>query len=135
MLCPPPGWIALRPARRPRLARKAHRPHLSRRRLPLRLLILSSARSTCSTPTCSSRLTCAAEMRSTCGQVIGAIGESGNALNPHLHLEVRLGPAGVRFPGMAHYDSGASPDEMAAYCQWRVSGAFLTLDPLRLFQP
>ena len=69
-----------------------------------------------------------------CGQPIGAIGESGNALNPHLHLEVRLGPAGARFPGMAHYDTGASPDEMAAYCQWRVSGAFLTLDPLLLFQ-
>jgi murein DD-endopeptidase MepM/ murein hydrolase activator NlpD len=68
-----------------------------------------------------------------CGQPIGAIGSSGNALNPHLHLEVRLGPAGVRFPGMAHYDTGATPDEMAAYCQWRVSGAFVTIDPLRLF--
>ena len=69
-----------------------------------------------------------------CGQVIGAIGSSGNALNPHLHLEVRLGPAGVRFPGMAHYDTSASSEEMAAYCQWRVSGAFLTIDPLLLFQ-
>ena len=68
-----------------------------------------------------------------CGQVIGAIGSSGNALNPHLHLEVRLGPAGVSFPGMAHYDTSASPQEMAAYCQWRVSGSFLTIDPLRLF--
>ncbi len=68
-----------------------------------------------------------------CGQVIGAIGESGNALNPHLHLEVRVGPAGASFPGMAHYDSSANPEEMAAYCQWRVSGAFLTVDPLRLF--
>jgi murein DD-endopeptidase MepM/ murein hydrolase activator NlpD len=74
-----------------------------------------------------------AEDRIECGQVIGAIGDSGNALNPHLHLEVRLGPEGVSFPGMAHYDSSASPDEMAAYCQWRVSGAFLTIDPLRLF--
>jgi murein DD-endopeptidase MepM/ murein hydrolase activator NlpD len=67
-----------------------------------------------------------------CGQPIGAIGSSGNALNPHLHLEVRLGPAGAHFPGMAHYDTGATPNEMAAYCQWRVSGAFLTIDPLRL---
>ena len=33
-----------------------------------------------------------------CGQVIGAIGSSGNALNPHLHLEVRVGPSGARFP-------------------------------------
>ena len=68
-----------------------------------------------------------------CGQVIAAIGESGNALNPHLHLEVRVGPAGAQFDSMAHYDSSASPEEMAAYCQWRVSGAFLTIDPLRLF--
>jgi murein DD-endopeptidase MepM/ murein hydrolase activator NlpD len=68
-----------------------------------------------------------------CGQTIGAIGQSGNALNPHLHLEVRVGPAGVRFPGMAHYDSSANPEEMAAYCQWRVSGAFLTIDPLLFF--
>jgi len=68
-----------------------------------------------------------------CGQVIGAIGESGNALNPHLHLEVRLGPAGAHFDSMAHYDSSANPEEMAAYCQWRVSGAFLTIDPLLLF--
>ncbi len=69
----------------------------------------------------------------TCGGVIGAIGSSGNALNPHLHLEVRLGPSGARFPGMAHYDTGASPEEMAAYCEWRVSGGFLPIDPLLLF--
>lgn len=68
-----------------------------------------------------------------CGQVIGAIGSSGNALNPHLHLEVRVGSSGARFPGMAHYDASASPEEMSAYCQWRVSGAFLHIDPLLLF--
>jgi murein DD-endopeptidase MepM/ murein hydrolase activator NlpD len=67
-----------------------------------------------------------------CGQVIGAIGSSGNALNPHLHLEVRVGPAGARFPGMAHYDASARPEEMSAYCQWRVSGSFVTFDPLLL---
>ncbi len=68
-----------------------------------------------------------------CGQVIGAIGSSGNALNPHLHLEVRVGPAGARFPGMAHYDASAKPEEMTAYCQWRVSGSFVHIDPLLLF--
>jgi murein DD-endopeptidase MepM/ murein hydrolase activator NlpD len=68
-----------------------------------------------------------------CGQAIGAIGGSGNALNPHLHLEVRLGPAGARFESMAHYDTAASPDEMAAYCEWRVSGHFVLIDPLILF--
>ena len=68
-----------------------------------------------------------------CGQAIGAIGSSGNALNPHLHLEVRVGPTGARFPGMAHYDASAKPEEMSAYCQWRVSGNFVHIDPLLLF--
>lgn len=68
-----------------------------------------------------------------CGAVLGAIGASGNALNPHLHLEVRVGPAGARFPGLAHYDSRATVEEMAGYCLWRVSGRFQSIDPLRLF--
>ncbi len=68
-----------------------------------------------------------------CGQLLGAIGSSGNALNPHLHLEARLGPGGVRFPSMSHYDTGASPEEMASYCTWRVSGLFQPMDPMQLF--
>jgi murein DD-endopeptidase MepM/ murein hydrolase activator NlpD len=67
-----------------------------------------------------------------CGQIIGAIGSSGNALNPHLHLEVRAGPSGARFSSMAHYDNSASAEEMANYCAWRVSGIFQLIDPLRL---
>lgn len=67
-----------------------------------------------------------------CGQTLGAIGESGNALNPHLHLEVRVGPAGVRFTSMAHYDASASLEEMENYCVWRVSGLFQLVDPLQL---
>jgi murein DD-endopeptidase MepM/ murein hydrolase activator NlpD len=67
-----------------------------------------------------------------CGQTIGAIGSSGNALNPHLHLEVRAGPSGVSFSSMAHYDNSASVEEMANYCAWRVSGIFQLIDPLRL---
>ena len=70
-----------------------------------------------------------------CGENIGAIGSSGNALNPHLHLEVRVGPSGAGFSGMAHYDSSASPEEMANYCTWRVSGIFQLIDPLRLLLP
>ena len=65
-----------------------------------------------------------------CGQTLGAIGDSGNALNPHLHLEVRLGPSGVRIPSLAHYDPSATVDEMAYYCAWRVSGLFQLLDPM-----
>jgi murein DD-endopeptidase MepM/ murein hydrolase activator NlpD len=68
-----------------------------------------------------------------CGQVIGAIGSSGNALNPHLHLEVRSGPFSASFESMAHYDASASLEEMAAYCTWRVSGSFPLVDPMSLF--
>jgi murein DD-endopeptidase MepM/ murein hydrolase activator NlpD len=68
-----------------------------------------------------------------CGQEIGAIGNSGNALNPHLHLEVRVGPAGQTFDSMAHYDNSATPAEMAAYCTWRVSGLFQTVNPACLW--
>jgi murein DD-endopeptidase MepM/ murein hydrolase activator NlpD len=67
-----------------------------------------------------------------CGQEIGAIGSSGNALNPHLHLETRVGPAGARFASLAHYDSSATPEEMANYCIWRVSNLFQLVDPMRL---
>jgi murein DD-endopeptidase MepM/ murein hydrolase activator NlpD len=67
-----------------------------------------------------------------CGQTIGRIGQSGNALNPHLHLEVRVGPAGARFASVAHYDNTAQPEEMGNYCLWRVSNIFQLIDPLRL---
>jgi murein DD-endopeptidase MepM/ murein hydrolase activator NlpD len=67
-----------------------------------------------------------------CGQVIGAIGASGNALNPHLHLEARIGPSGARFESLAHYDSSATVEEMSNYCIWRVSNLFQVVDPLRL---
>lgn len=64
-----------------------------------------------------------------CGQEIGAIGQSGNALNPHIHVEVRVGPANQTFTSMAHYDPSAGYEEMAAYCLWRVSGVYQTIDP------
>ena len=67
-----------------------------------------------------------------CGQVIGSVGESGNALAPHLHLEVRVGTAGQQFSSMAHYISSASEIEMANYCVWRTSGGFVLLDPMLL---
>lgn len=69
-----------------------------------------------------------------CGEQVGQIGQSGNALNPHLHLEARLGPAGARFESMAHYDNTATPEEMGNYCIWRVSNVFQLVDPMSLLQ-
>jgi len=68
-----------------------------------------------------------------CGQPLGEIGDTGNALNPHIHLEMRIGPADAAFESMAHYTGSASPAEMDAYCAWRVSGAFQVQDPGVLF--
>lgn len=68
-----------------------------------------------------------------CGQNLGAIGSSGNALNPHLHLEVRTGPGGAQFSSLAHYDNSVTQEEMANYCLWTVSGVFQLMDPMRLF--
>ena len=69
-----------------------------------------------------------------CGEPIGKIGQSGNALNPHLHFEARVGPGLTRFSSMAHYSTNASPEEMRNYCLWRVSGAFQLIDPLRVLE-
>jgi murein DD-endopeptidase MepM/ murein hydrolase activator NlpD len=68
-----------------------------------------------------------------CGQELNAIGSSGNSLNPHLHLELRVGPSNARFESMAHYTGSASPQEMSNYCLWRVSETFQLLDPMQLF--
>jgi hypothetical protein len=68
-----------------------------------------------------------------CGDVIGAIGDSGNALNPHLHLEMRVGPSGAHIPSMSHYHPGAATHEMSAYCTWRISGYFQMFDPMIMF--
>ncbi len=66
----------------------------------------------------------------TCGEQVGHIGQSGNALNPHLHIEIRYGPPGAKIASMAHYDNSATGEEMAAYCAWRVGGQFALLNPL-----
>ena len=68
-----------------------------------------------------------------CGQAIGSVGTSGMSVNPHLHLETRVGPSLAVFSSMAHYTTAASADEMRAYCTWRISSAFQPFDPMRLF--
>lgn len=69
----------------------------------------------------------------TCGQEIGQVGTTGKSVNYHLHLETRIGPAGMQFASMSHYDTSSTPEEMRNYCLWRLSGAFQALDPLALF--
>lgn len=66
-----------------------------------------------------------------CGQALGAVGQSGNALVPHLHLEIRVGPSSWQPGEMAHYTNDARPGEMGQYCTWRVSGIFQWVDPLK----
>jgi len=68
----------------------------------------------------------------TCGNPVGVIGNSGNSLNPHLHIELRVGPSNTQFESISHYNSSASVEEMANYCLWRVSEVFQLLDPMRL---
>jgi murein DD-endopeptidase MepM/ murein hydrolase activator NlpD len=67
-----------------------------------------------------------------CGEQIGQVGTTGKSVNPHLHLETRVGPSGASFKDMAHYDNAATNEEMANYCAWRVSGLFQMFDPIRL---
>ncbi|HEY3344107.1 MAG TPA: peptidoglycan DD-metalloendopeptidase family protein [Anaerolineaceae bacterium] len=69
-----------------------------------------------------------------CGKALGQVGMTGNALNPHLHLEIRAGPGEASFGSLAHYTDSATPEEMRSYCAWSVSGLFQLADPLGLFK-
>lgn len=68
-------------------------------------------------------------------QRLGEVGKSGNAAVAHLHLEMRIGPAGQQFTGMAYYFTHATNDERASYVRWRTSGEFSLIDPMDVLAP
>jgi hypothetical protein len=66
---------------------------------------------------------------------VGTVGKTGyDIVNPHLHLETRIGPSGTSFTGMAFYDTSALIEEMENYKRWRTSGDFKNIDPIVVFQ-
>ena len=70
-----------------------------------------------------------------CGETVGNVGDSGDPYfisDPHLHLELRRGPAAIRFEPMSFYSTQASEAEKAEYQYWRTSGTFSLLDPMLL---
>jgi murein DD-endopeptidase MepM/ murein hydrolase activator NlpD len=69
-----------------------------------------------------------------CGQALGRVGTTGyEIVNPHLHLEIRVGPSGSRFANMVFYDTSATVEEMDNYMRWRTSGEFTPMDPMLVF--
>jgi len=65
-------------------------------------------------------------------QLIGQVGKSGNAVEPHLHLEVRSGPPGATFDSLGYYQVENTEQEKANYLLWRTSGVFQHMDPMLL---
>jgi murein DD-endopeptidase MepM/ murein hydrolase activator NlpD len=68
------------------------------------------------------------------GQPVGYVGNSGYSTAPHLHLEMRIGPSGISFSNMGHYDPITTEQDRHNYCNWRVSGVFQMFDPMDLFR-
>jgi murein DD-endopeptidase MepM/ murein hydrolase activator NlpD len=71
------------------------------------------------------------EQLGTC-QPLGEVGVSGNAVEPHLHLEMRLGDAGASFNSLGFYKADDTEEERSNYLRWRTSGEFQHFDPMLL---
>lgn len=70
-----------------------------------------------------------------CGQVVGRVGDSGDRYfltDPHLHLETRVGEAGLRPGPMDFYTPSATAEQRANYELWRSSDTFRLSDPTLL---
>ena len=65
-------------------------------------------------------------------RLIGQVGKSGNAVEPHLHLETRRGPPGATFENFGYYQAENTEQEKANYLLWRTSGVFQHMDPMIL---
>jgi len=63
-------------------------------------------------------------------QQLGTVGKSGNAGVAHLHLETRLGQAGIIFDRMGYYQATSTDQEKENYLRWRISGDFRHFDPM-----
>ncbi len=63
-------------------------------------------------------------------QSLGTVGLSGNAAEPHLHLEMRAGPAGESFSSMGFYKADDTEEERSNYTRWRTGGEFQHFDPM-----
>jgi hypothetical protein len=67
------------------------------------------------------------------GEVIGAVGLTGNTVAEHLHLEMRIGPSDAKFNSFAMYKPEATIEERYYYCSWSSSGRFQPIDPAQFW--
>ena len=70
-----------------------------------------------------------------CGELIGAIGATGNSAVSieHLHLEIRVGPSDAKFGVISAYISSSTEEERYNYCIWALSEVFQPIDPSSLW--